>query len=72
VDSLVVGLGQLVGHGQDGEGAVLLGPVGLVDAPAVHQAPLAHLDEHLAQHLLVEQAVHVEGLGRQERWRNGT
>ena len=64
--SLVVGLGELVGHRQDGQGAVLLGPVGLVDAPAVHQTPLPALDEHLAQDLLVEQAVHVEGLGSRE------
>ena len=65
-DSLVVGLGQLVGHGQDGQGAVLLGPAGLVDAPAVHQTSLPALDEHLAQNLLVEEAVHVEGLGSRE------
>lgn len=58
----VVGLGQLVGHGQDGQCSVLLRSIRLTDATAVDQTSLSALYEHLAQHLLVILTVHVEGL----------
>lgn len=59
---LVVGLGQLVGHGEDGQRSVLLRPKRLRDAAAVDQPSLPALYEHSAQHLLVILTVHVEGL----------
>lgn len=58
----VVGLGQLVGHGQDGQRSVLLRAKRLIDTSAVDQTPLPALYEHLAQQLLVILTVHVEGL----------
>lgn len=58
----VVGLGQLVGHGQDGQGAVLFRPKEVIDTSAVDEAPLSDLDKHLAEQLLVVLAVQLEGL----------
>lgn len=58
----VVGLRQLIGHWQDGQRSVLLGPDCLTDTPPVDEAPLLALDEHFAQQLLVIHAVNVEGL----------
>lgn len=58
----VVGLGQLVGHGQDGQRSVLLWSKRLTDTTAVDQTSLPAFYEHLAQHLLVIFTVHMEGL----------
>lgn len=57
-----VGLGQLVGHWQDGQRTVLLRPKRLIDTTAVDQTPLPALNEHFAQQLLVILAVQLEGL----------
>lgn len=59
----VVGLGELVGHGQDGKRPVLLRAERLIDTSAVDQTSLSALDEDLTQQLLVILTVHVEGLG---------
>lgn len=58
----VVGLGQLVGHGEDGQGSVLLWAERLIDPAAVDQPPLPALQEDFAQQLLVVFAVELEGL----------
>lgn len=58
----VVGLGQLVGHREDGQGSVFLWAERLVDPAAVDQPPLPALQEDFAQQLLVVFAVQLEGL----------
>lgn len=58
----VVGLGQLVGHREDGQGSVLLWAERLIDPAAVDQPPLPALQEDFAQQLLVVFAVQLEGL----------
>lgn len=58
----VVRLGQLVGHGQDGQGTVLFRPKEVIDSPPVDEAPPSDLDKHLAEQLLVVLAVQLEGL----------
>lgn len=57
-------MGQLVGHWQEGQRAVLLRPEQMMDAAAVDQTPLPETDEDLAQQLLLVLTVHVEGLRR--------
>lgn len=58
----VVGLGELVGHGEDGQGSVFLWAERLIDPAAVDQTPLPALQEHLTQQLLVIFTVQLEGL----------
>lgn len=58
----VVGLGQLVGHGEDGQGSVLLWAERLIDPAAVDQTPLPALQEDFTQQLLVIFTVQLEGL----------
>lgn len=48
----VVALGQLVGHGREGQRAALLGPQRVVDPAAVHQAPPLALQESLHQDVI--------------------
>lgn len=64
----VVGLGQLVGHGQDGQRSVLLRSEWLTDTTAVDETPLLAFYEHFAQHLLVILTVYVKGLRNKTKY----
>lgn len=58
----VVGLGQLEGHGQDGQASILLWPQRLTETTTVEQTPFPGLNEHSAQQLLVVPTVRVKHL----------
>lgn len=64
-----VGLGQLVGHRQDGQRTVLFWPERLINTTAVDQTPFSALNKHSAKQLLVILAVQLEGL-REKRGQN--
>lgn len=60
--SPVVGLGQLVGHGREGQSAVFLGAQRVVDPAPVDQAPLLVLHEGLHQDVVLVLPVEAERL----------
>lgn len=64
-----VGLGQLVGHRQDGQRTVLFWTKWLINTTAVDQTPFSALNKHSAKQLLVILAVQLEGL-REKRGQN--
>ena len=66
---LVVAVRELIGHGHDGEGAVLLDAVALLIPAAVDQAVLLTLQEGLVQDVMLIPTVEVERLMERERER---